>query len=145
MASEDIIHRLNIQNQSTLLTPYLNICDDINKISNTCDIFTLRNVFINKKLLNSKLRPGLGVELLLSDLRKLKIGSIGKWVALVNDFYKLCILHKCQFIISSGSSSIEELVGGPSFDAILSICGISIEKYWKDLDTWLKGKLVIPL
>jgi hypothetical protein len=127
--------------KSDFMKPRLLVSQDITRISTASDIFTLRDIDIDKKLLRKILMPGLGIEVLISDLRKLKRYHVGKWVIFINYLNKLCISHDCQLIISSGSTSMMNLLSGPVLDSILSICEIDQKSYWGNLEKWLNFKL----
>ena len=55
---------------------------------------------------------------------------------------RTCKHAKFQFILSSGATSVCELVSGRSFDSLLETCGIDPMSYWNDLDNWLQIRLI---
>ncbi|MBV9667095.1 MAG: hypothetical protein JO327_03085, partial [Nitrososphaeraceae archaeon] len=87
-----------------------------------------------------KKKGGIGLEVTLADLRKSDGLQVGKWFSQIRDLYKFCRSSSCQFILSSGANSIEEMVSGRSFDAILKICDIKPDRYWQELGKWIESK-----
>jgi RNase P/RNase MRP subunit p30 len=65
---------------------------------------------------------------------------VGKWLKEVKSIYEFCKSNDCQFILSSGASSINELVSARSFESILKLIGISPKNYWNEVSEWLYTK-----
>jgi RNase P/RNase MRP subunit p30 len=128
--------------------PYLVVSEKIEELllssssSPVIDIFGIRsfrdfNDDLKKKV---KKKGGIGLEVTLADLRKSDGSQVGKWFSQIRALYKFCRSSNCQFILSSGANSIEEMVSGRSFDAILKICDIKPESYWQELGNWIESK-----
>lgn len=128
--------------------PYLVVSEKIEELllssssSPVIDIFGIRsfrdfNDDLKKKV---KKKGGIGLEVTLADLRKSDGSQVGKWFSQIRNLYKFCRSSNCQFILSSGANSIEEMVSGRSFDAILKICDIKPESYWQELGKWIESK-----
>jgi hypothetical protein len=132
---------------ATTTYPYLVVSEKIEELllsssSPIIDIFGIRslrdfNDDLKKKV---KKKGGIGLEVTLADLRKSDGSQVGKWFSQIRDLYKFCKSSNCQFILSSGANSIEEMVSGRSFDAILKICDIKPESYWQELGKWIESK-----
>ena len=133
---------------ATTTYPYLVVSEKIEELllssssSPIIDIFGIRsfrdfNDDLKKKV---KKKGGIGLEVTLADLRKSDGSQVGKWFSQIRDLYKFCKSSNCQFILSSGANSIEEMVSGRSFDAILKICDIKPESYWQELEKWIESK-----
>jgi RNase P/RNase MRP subunit p30 len=133
---------------ATTTYPYLIVSEKIEELllssssSPVIDIFGIRsfrdfNDDLKKKV---KKKGGIGLEVTLADLRKSDGSRVGKWFSQIRDLYKFCKSSNCQFILSSGANSIEEMVSGRSFDAILKICDIKPEGYWQELGKWIESK-----
>jgi RNase P/RNase MRP subunit p30 len=133
---------------ATTTYPYLVVSEKIEELllssssSPIIDIFGIRsfrdfNDDLKKKV---KKKGGIGLEVTLADLRKSDGSQVGKWFSQIRNLYKFCKSSNCQFILSSGANSIEEMVSGRSFDAILKICDIKPESYWQELGKWIESK-----
>jgi RNase P/RNase MRP subunit p30 len=80
----------------------------------------------------------IGLEVTLADLRKNNGLYIAKQFNQIRYIYKFCKFNNCQFILSSGASSILEMVSGPSLESILRICDIKPANYWQELSEWIE-------
>jgi RNase P/RNase MRP subunit p30 len=159
---KNIIYRVNRKQLSPLVAtspsrsssiaattyPYLVVSEKIEELllssssSPVIDIFGIRsfrdfNDDLKKKV---KKKGGFGLEVTLADLRKSDGSQVGKWFSQIRALYKFCRSSNCQFILSSGANSIEEMVSGRSFDAILKVCDIKPESYWQELGNWIESK-----
>jgi RNase P/RNase MRP subunit p30 len=65
---------------------------------------------------------------------------VGKWLKEVKSIYEFCKSNDCQFILSSGARSINELVSARSFESILKLIGVSPKNYWNEISEWLYTK-----
>ncbi|MDW0257539.1 MAG: hypothetical protein QN829_02290, partial [Nitrososphaeraceae archaeon] len=54
--------------------------------------------------------------------------------------HEVCNSNKCQFILSSGAYSINEMVSARTIESILKFIGISATNYWVELSEWLETK-----
>lgn len=130
---------------TTTTYPYLVVSEKIDELlmsSSTIDIFVVRDFKDINDNLKKKVRKkgGIGLEVILDDLRKSDGLQTGKWFNQIRDLYKFCRSSNCQFILSSGANSVVEMVSGRSFDSILRICDIKPEHYWRELRQWLESK-----
>jgi RNase P/RNase MRP subunit p30 len=130
---------------TTTTYPYLVVSEKIDELllsSSTIDIFVVRDFKDINDNLKKKVRKkgGIGLEVILDDLRKSDGLQTGKWFNQIRDLYKFCRSSNCQFILSSGANSVVEMVSGRSFDSILRICDIKPEQYWRELRQWIESK-----
>jgi RNase P/RNase MRP subunit p30 len=148
-----IIYRMNREQQQQLLSlqssaaevtnyPYLVVSEKIDEISsfNGLDILVVKDFKkINDNNLKMRIKKcKIGLEVTLADLRKNNGLYIAKQFNQIRYIYKFCKFNNCQFIISSGASSILEMVSGPSLDSILRICDIKPANYWQELAEWIE-------
>jgi hypothetical protein len=143
----NIIYRINIKLlSSSALTghPYLVVSENINELRSTSssdiDLFVVRGFQRIDNTLKRKVKSGMGLEANLVDIRKMTGWQVGKSLNQIIKLYKFCRSSNCQFILSSGASSALEMISGPSFDAILRICDIKPESYWRELGDWIESK-----
>jgi RNase P/RNase MRP subunit p30 len=129
---------------TTTTYPYLVVSEKIDELlmSSSIDIFVVRDFKDINDNLKKKVRKkgGIGLEVILDDLRKSDGLQTGKWFNQIRDLYKFCRSSNCQFILSSGANSVVEMVSGRSFDSILRICDIKPEHYWRELRQWIESK-----
>ncbi|HZI70399.1 MAG TPA: hypothetical protein VFD60_04470 [Nitrososphaeraceae archaeon] len=130
---------------TTTTYPYLVVSEKIDELlmsSSTIDIFVVRDFKDINDNLKKKVRKkgGIGLEVILDDLRKSDGLQTGKWFNQIRDLYKFCRSSNCQFILSSGANSVVEMVSGRSFDSILRMCDIKPEHYWPELRQWIESK-----
>ena len=123
--------------------PFLVTSEKINEITtaSTIDIISLKDIhlkFEDKR----KLPRGIGLEVNVSDLRRAEGKQLGRWIADISSFYAYCKHTGLQFILSSGATSICEMISGRSFDSLLKTCEIDPTSYWNDLDVWLQSRLM---
>jgi hypothetical protein len=144
---ENIIYRINIKLlSSSVITghSYLVVSENINELSSisssNIDLFVVRDFQRIDNSLKRKVKSGIGLEANLVDVRKMTGWQVGKWLNQIRKLYKFCKSSNCQFILSSGASSALEMISGPSFDAILRICDIKPESYWRELGDWIEFK-----
>jgi hypothetical protein len=83
----------------------------------------------------------LGVELTVSNLRTCSGRQLAKAITHIKSLHKLTEKYGNQLVLTSGASSMFELVSGRCFDALLSLCDIKPETYWKNLNSWLEYKI----
>ena len=133
-----MIYRLKKAPLSPVKYPYLVVSDNI---EGSADIVTVRDFRTIKEKLKKKVKRGTGLEIIFSPVRKMDAASVGKWFKGVGEVRSFCHSSKCQLIISSGATSLQELVSGPSLDAILRNCEIDPDRHWDELNNWLKARL----
>lgn len=117
--------------------PYLVVSD---KTGEPADIVTITDFSRFKEKLK-KVKKGTGIEITIASARKMDSSRVGRWFEDVSQLHSFCHSSGCQFILSSGASSMNEMVSGRSFDAILRTCGINPERYWHEVNDWLESKL----
>jgi hypothetical protein len=83
----------------------------------------------------------LGIELTVSKLRTCDGKLLAKAITHIKSLHKLTEKYGNQLVLTSGASSMFELVSGRCFDALLNLCDIKPETYWKDLNSWLEYKI----
>jgi hypothetical protein len=140
-ALENVIYRLN----TPLLVSnyaYLVVSDRIENLSSPeLDLFIVRDYARVKHIIRKRVRARIGLEVFLADIRTANGSSIGKWFEQLRCLYKLCQSIKCQFILSSGANSPREMIPARCFDSLLELCEVRPERYWQELEEWLKIKL----
>lgn len=136
-----LIYRCN--KSSNPKVPFLVTSESIGDLSSmsNIDIISLRDINLRFED-RRKLLRGIGLEITVSDLRRADGKQLGKWIADISSFYAYCKHARFQFILSSGATSVCELVSGRSFDSLLETCGIDPMSYWNDLDNWLQIRLI---
>jgi len=137
--NEGIIYRLNKAPDTAIRYPYLVVSNDLE--NGRADLLTIGSFNRAKEHLKKKSRKGTGIEIMIAPVRKLDGAGVAKWFEDVRDLYSFCHSSRCQLVLSSGASSINEMVSGPCFDAILKTCGIDPQKHWKEMNWWLESRL----
>jgi hypothetical protein len=135
---EGLIYRLRKMSKSPVRYPYLVVSDTLGA---PADVLTVNNFRALKERMSKKLKKGTGIEVTVASARKMDASAIGKWIAGIKELYSFCQMSGCQLVLSSGASSISEMVSGQSFDAILKICEIDPQKHWQQMDKWLERTL----
>lgn len=138
---ESLIYRCNKSSKPKV--PFLITSESIGDLSSmvNIDIISLRDINLNFED-RRKLLRGIGLEITISNLRLTDGKQLGKWIADISSFYAYCKHARFQFILSSGATSICELVSGRCFDSLLKTCGIDPISYWNDLNGWLQTRLI---
>jgi RNase P/RNase MRP subunit p30 len=117
------------------------VSDKIGELSSpSLDLFVVRDYFRVKHILKKRARRGIGLEVLLADIRDASGLSVGKWFEHIIDLHKLCESINCQFLLSSGANSPREMISGRCFDSLLELCNIKPERYWRELEEWLETR-----
>jgi RNase P/RNase MRP subunit p30 len=83
----------------------------------------------------------LGIEIAVSWLRKTNGQKLAKNIALIKSIHNFTEKYGNQLVLTSGASSIFEMVSGRCFDALLELCDIKPETYWNSLNNWLEHKI----
>ena len=136
---ENIILRMDKKNTITNYFPYLITADNIRYLDNRTDIF-LMDPFQGKDVLKRRVRRGLGIEISIAPVRKLNAHLVARWLKELESIYIFCQSNDCQFILSSGASSINEMISAKSFESILTVAGIDAKTYWKKISEWLYAR-----
>ncbi|HEY7571115.1 MAG TPA: hypothetical protein VH796_07085 [Nitrososphaeraceae archaeon] len=123
--------------------PFLVTSDKISDLTttSTIDIISLNAIYLRFED-RRKLPSGIGLEINVSDLRRADGKNLGRWIADISSLYNYCKHIGIQFILSSGATSICELISGRCFDSLLKTCDIEPMSYWNDLDSWLQSRLL---
>ncbi|MGA9149316.1 MAG: hypothetical protein WBZ36_01960 [Candidatus Nitrosopolaris sp.] len=141
-ARENVIYRLNTQAHIVSNYPYLVVSDKIEDLpSPELDLFIVRDYARVKHIIKKRVRARIGLEVFLADIRTANGSNVGKWFEQLRGLYKLCHSINCQFILSSGANSPREMIPARCFDSLLELCDVRPEKYWQELEEWLKIKL----
>ena len=136
---ENIILRMDKRYTMTDYYPYLIVSDNIKTLDGKTDLFLI-DPFQRKDTIRSKAKRGLGVEISIAFAKKLNASMVGKWLKEVKSIYEFCKSNDCQFILSSGATSINELVSARSFESIFKLIGVSPKNYWNEISEWLYTK-----
>lgn len=136
---ENIILRMDKRYTMADYYPYLIVSDNIKTLDGKTDLFLI-DPFQRKDAIKSKAKRGLGVEISIALAKKLNATMVGKWLKEVKSIYEFCKSNDCQFILSSGARSINELVSARSFESILKLIGVSPNNYWNEISEWLYTK-----
>jgi len=136
---ENIILRMDKKNAIAYNFPYLIVADDIRSLDSKTDVFLI-DAFQGKDALKRKAKRGLGIEISISSARKLDAHSIARWLKELKSIYTFCQSNDCQFILSSGATSTNELISARSFESILTVAGIDPRTYWRKISEWLYSK-----
>jgi hypothetical protein len=136
---ENIILRMDKKYTMADYYPYLIVSDNIKTLDGKTDLFLI-DPFQRKDAIKSKAKRGLGVEISIAFAKKLNATMVGKWLKEVKSIYEFCKSNDCQFILSSGARSINELVSARSFESILKLIGVSPKNYWNEISEWLYTK-----
>lgn len=135
---EGLIYRLKKTPRFPTNYPYLVVSDNTDESADVLSITDFRRI---REKLKKKVKTGTGLEVTVASARKMDAVGIGKWLNDIEELYSFCHSSRCQLILSSGASSMHEMVSGPCLDAILKNCGIDHEKQWRDMNIWLETKL----
>ena len=136
---EDIILRMDKKYPIADYFPYLIVSDNIRSLDGKTDLFLI-DPFQRKDAIKRKVKRGLGIEISIASARKLKSVMAGRWLKEVKSINEFCQSNNCQFILSSGATSVNEMISGRSFESILNVVGISPRIYWKEISEWLYAK-----
>ena len=136
---ENIILRMDEKNPISDHFPYLIVTDNIRSLDSKTDLFLI-DPFLGKDALKRKAKRGLGIEISISPVRKLDANLIARWLKELKSIYIFCQSNDCQFILSSGATSTNEMISARSFESILTVAGINPESYWKKMSDWLYTK-----
>lgn len=119
--------------------PYLIVSDNIRSLDSKTDLFLI-DPFQGKDTLKRKAKSGLGIEISIAPARKLDPLLVARWLKELKSIYIFCQSNDCQFILSSGATSINEMISARSFESILNIVGITPRIYWRKISEWLYAK-----
>jgi hypothetical protein len=135
---EGVIYRLAKVPQQPVKYQYLTVSDYPN---GSADVLMIKDFRRGQEKLKKKVKKGTGLEVLIAPVRKLDAAAVARWFETVSELYSFCHSSRCQLVLSSGATSINEMVSGPSMDAILKNCGIDPESYWREMNDWFEAEL----
>lgn len=136
---EDIILRMKKKFPIADYFPYLIVSDNIRTLDSKTDLFLI-DPFQGKDALKRKAKKGLGIEISIAPARKLDTILVSRWLKELKSIYIFCQSNNCQFILSSGATSINEMISYKTFESILNVVGINPTTYWKKISEWLYVK-----
>ncbi|HEY9398517.1 MAG TPA: hypothetical protein VIP29_01325 [Nitrososphaeraceae archaeon] len=136
---ENIILRMDKKYPIADYYHYLIVSESIKTLDGKTDLFLI-DPFQRKDAIKRKAKRGLGIEISIAFAKKLDASMVGKWLKEVKSIYEFSKSNNCQFILSSGATSINELVSARSFESILKFIGISPKNYWEEISEWLYAK-----
>ena len=110
---ENIILRMDEKNPISDRFPYLIVTDNIRSLDSKTDLFLI-DPFLGKDALKRKAKRGLGIEISISPVRKLDANLIARWLKELKSIYIFCQSNDCQFILSSGATSTNEMISARS-------------------------------
>ena len=137
--AENIILRMDKKNPISYYYPYLVVSDNPKKLDSKTDLFLI-DPFQKKDAIKRKIKRGLGIEVSIALSKKLDASVAGKWLKEVKSIYEFCKSNNCQFVLSSGATSVNELVSARSFESLLKLIGITPINYWNEISEWLYTK-----
>ena len=105
------------------------------------DILMISDFRRFKEKLKKKVKKGTGLEVTIAPARKMDAADVGRWFEGIRELYLFCQSSRCQFILSSGATSMHEMVSGPCLDAILKNCDIDPHSHWREMNSWLQARL----
>lgn len=133
---ENVILRMDKKNPIADYFPYLIIADNIRSLDSKTDLFQI-DPFQGNDALKRKARRGLGIEISVAPVRKLDAHLVARWLKELKSIYIFCQSNDCQFVLSSGATSTNEMISTRSFESILNVVGIDPRTYWKKISEWL--------
>jgi hypothetical protein len=139
--AENIILRMDKKHHpfSYYYHPYLVVSDNVKTLDGKTDLFVV-DPFQRKDAIKRKIKSGVGIEISIAFSKKLDASLAGKWLKEVKSIYEFCKSNDCQFVLSSGATSLNELVSARSFESLLKLIGISPVNYWNEISEWLYTK-----
>lgn len=104
------------------------------------DVLSLKNFARAKERLKKK-KGGAGIEIMISQARKMDAAGVARWISDAKDLYQFCQSSGFQFILSSGADSPASAVSGQSLDALLKMMGVDPQRHWREMNEWLESRL----
>jgi len=138
--AENIILRMDKKHHPfSYYYPYLVVSDNVKTLDGKTDLF-LVDPFQRRDAIKRKIKSGVGIEISIAFSKKLDASLAGKWLKEVKSIYEFCKSNDCQFVLSSGATSVNELVSARSFESLLKLIGITPINYWTEISEWLYTK-----
>ncbi len=135
---EGVVYRLKKAQQSPVKYQCLTVSDSVKEPAEIIMISDFRGI---KERLRKKVKKGTGLEVTIAAARKMNAVDAGRWFDGIRELYLFCQASRYQFILSSGATSMHEMVSGPCFDAILKNCNIDPDRHWREMNRWLDARL----
>jgi hypothetical protein len=135
---EGVVYRLKKAPESPVKYPYLVASENIDE---SADVLTVNDFRRVKERLKKKVKKGTGLEVTVAPARKMDAAGVGRWFDNIRELHSFCHSSRCQLVLSSGATSVHEMVSGPCLDAILKNCGIDPQRHWREMNSWLETKL----
>lgn len=122
--------------------PYLVVSDNYHDLASK-DVDIVQITDIDQQLYNMLRHTPkkIGIEITVNKLRATESQKLARNIALIKSIYSFAEKYGNQLILTSGASSIFEMVSGRCFDALLELCDIKPETYWNGLQNWLEHKI----
>jgi RNase P/RNase MRP subunit p30 len=139
----NVIRLLKNKPLASTTFPYLVTSDDYHDIASK-DVDLVEVTDIDQhiyEILNHTHSKKLGIEIAVSRLRATDDQKLAKRIALIKSIHQSAEKHDIQLVLTSGASSVFEMVSGKCFDALLELCEIKPETYWISLNKWLEHKI----
>jgi hypothetical protein len=136
---ENIILRIDKKNPIADYFPHLIVADSITSLDSKTDLFLI-DPLQGKGALKRKAKRGLGIEISINPVKKLDAHLVARWLKELKSIYIFCQSNDCQFILSSGATSLNEMISARSFESILTVVGIDPRAYWMKISEWLYAK-----
>jgi RNase P/RNase MRP subunit p30 len=139
----NVIHLLKNKPLASTAFPYLVASDDYRDLaSKEVDLVEITDIDQHfYEMLHHTHSKKLGIEIAVSKLRAIDDQKLAKNVALIKSIHSFTERHDNQLVLTSGATSVFEMVSGRCFDALLKLCDIKPETYWISLNKWLEHKI----
>jgi RNase P/RNase MRP subunit p30 len=139
----NVIHLLKKKPLNSTTFPYLIASDNYHDLARKdLDLVEITDVdqqFYEMVKRSSSKR--LGIEIAVRKLRTAQGQKLANNLALIKTIHSFTEKYGNQLVLTSGASSVFEMVSGRCFDALLTLCDINPETYWKSLNNWLEHKI----
>jgi len=140
--ANDIIYRVEQKPPTTTHYRYLVVANNFERLGPSSfqhNVVVVKDFEkIKSFIMKRKYKSTIALEVLLSDIRYQEGFKVGKWFRDITDLYIFSKRSDCQFIISSGATSVWEMTSAQCFESIMRFCKISPRTYWEELETWLR-------
>lgn len=139
----NVIRLLKKKPLATTTFPYLVASDNYNDLaSKDLDLVVITDIDQQfYEMLKHTRSKKLGIEVPVSKLRATNGQKLAKNIALIKAIHRFTEKYGNQLVLTSGASSVFEMVSGRCFDALLKLCDIKPETYWMSLNNWLEHKI----
>lgn len=139
----NVIQLLKKKPLNSTTFPYLIASDNYHDLGrkdlDLVEITDVDQLFYEMVRRNSSKR--LGIEIAVRRLRAAKGQKLANNLALIKTIHGFAERYGNQLVLTSGATSVFEMVSGRCFDALLTLCDINPETYWNSLNNWLEHKI----